>query len=373
MSTGIENKKSDGVDENIFSTKEKISEVADHQNKSVKTSTTSGYSDLNSCAESPQIEINRFFNELPIRILNSHEEPFFYLEDIAKILAIKNPRKTVANFEGREIVTLDQRQKYNIVTYKIHRGKPVRDDRKILLTEAGVYRIIFTTKSQLSGVFRDWVYDVLRQLRLTGEYKVNAELQQLKTVNETLLKENNHLKQFTDDLIKKQDKFKNLCEKLYLVEFPNNPLEIEQTNLPKFLIKKHSQKLKYNTVDNLYAYAVVLDKELKLNTPFIETDPDTNLNDLKIAHSKNTEIAKIVIDKFAPKFSYLITDKITPEILTAGTVRHSMWVRNSKESLANIDKSLLSYKSLRIKDRYNLYLCDKEKIINEMNLINVIE
>jgi hypothetical protein len=229
------------------------------------------------------------------------------------------------------------------------------------------------TRTERSAEFKKFLRDVLRQLRLTGEYKVNAELQQLKTVNETLLKENNHLKQFTDDLIKKQDKFKNLCEKLYLVEFPNNPLEIEQTNLPKSLIKKHSQKLKYNTVDNLYAYAVVLDKELKLNTPFIETDPDTNLNDLKIAHSKNTEIAKIVIDKFAPKFSYLITDKITPEILTAGTVRHSMWVRNSKESLINIDKSLISYKSLRIKDRYNLYLCDKEKIINEMNLINVIE
>ncbi len=40
-------------------------------------------------------EINRFFNELPIRILNSHEEPFFYLEDICKILGIKNPRKVI--------------------------------------------------------------------------------------------------------------------------------------------------------------------------------------------------------------------------------------------------------------------------------------
>jgi prophage antirepressor-like protein len=334
-----------------------------------KQPTTCGYDLTETNEEPPQIEINRFFNELPIRILNSHEEPFFYLEDIAKILGIKNPRKTVANFEGREIVSLEQRQKYNIVTYYKYKNTYRRNDKVILLTEAGVYRLIFTTKSQLSGVFRDWVYDVLRQLRLTGEYKVNAELQQLKTVNEQLQQKLGTLDKEIAELNKRQDKFKNLCEKLYLVEFPNNPLEIEQTNLPKSLIKKHSHKLKYNTIDNLYAYAVVLDKELKLNTQFVETSPDTNLSDLKIAHSKNTEIAKIVIDKFAPKFSYLITDKITPEILTAGTVRHSMWVRNSKESLVSIDKALLSYKSLRIKDRYNLYSCDKEKIIDTMNAV----
>jgi prophage antirepressor-like protein len=319
----------------------------------------------NSIPETSIIEINQFFNGLPIRILGSHVEPFFYAEDIGKILNIKQIRTTVKNFEPIEIVSPEQRRKHNIVTYKTD-GR--RDNTKILLTEFGLYRVMMINKSQLAEEFRHFMYKVLHELRINGFYKVNAELQQLKTINETLLNENNQLKSHNDDLIKRQDKFKNLCEKLYLVEFPNNPLEIEQTNLPKSLIKKHSKiKQKYNNIDNPYAYALTIDKELKLNTPFIETSPDTNLSDLKIAHDKNTEIAYKIIEQFAPKFSYLITDKITPDILTSGTVRHNIWVRNSKESLSIIDKSLISYKSLRIKDRYNLYLCDKSKIIDTMN------
>lgn len=340
----------------------------EHAGNSDEKRTDIGDTGMKVSTSEPEFEINRFFNNLPIRILNSHDEPFFYAEDIGKILNIKQIRATVKNFDPIEIVSLEQRQKYNIVTYKRYKNDFRRDDKMILLTEFGLYRIIMINKSELAEQFRLFMYRVLHELRITGKYKVNAELQQLKIVNETLLNENNQLKSHNDELNKRQDKFKNLCEKLYLVEFPNNPLEIEQTNLPKSLIKKHSKiKQKYNTVDNPYAYALTLDKELKLNTPFVETSPDTNLRDLKIAHEKNTQIAYKVIEQFAPKFSYLVTDKITPDILTSGTVRHNIWVRNSKESLVNIDKSLLSYKSLRIKDRYNLYLCDKSKIIDTMN------
>jgi hypothetical protein len=45
--------------------------------------------------EQPEFEINQFFNELPIRILNSHKMPFFYADDVAKVLGIKQVRHSI--------------------------------------------------------------------------------------------------------------------------------------------------------------------------------------------------------------------------------------------------------------------------------------
>jgi prophage antirepressor-like protein len=317
--------------------------------------------------EMSTFEINQFFNGLPIRILGSHVEPFFYAEDIGKILNIKRIRKTVANFDPIEIASPEQRRKHNIVTYKID-GR--RDNTKILLTEFGLYRIIMINKSELAEQFRLFMYRVLHELRINGYYKINAELQQLKTVNEELLQKTNQLESFNTELIKKQDKFKNLCEQVHLLQFTNDIWKINQ-DLPKKFSKKSGERVskKFNEINNPLMYARMLDKELNLNTPFIETDPDTNLADLKYIHNQNTQIAINVIENHAPKFSYFITDKITPELLTMGTSVHKVWVRNSKTSLDIASKQLQIYKPIHIKDRYNFYTCDKQKIIDVMNAI----
>lgn len=317
-----------------------------------------------------QFEINRFFNELPIRILNSHDEPFFYAEDIAKVLNIKNIRMSIKNFEEDEIVSFDQREKYNIVTYRRYKNSLRKDNKIILLTEFGVYRLLMNTRTEKSSEFRKFLKDVLKQLRITGKYKVNAELQQLKTVNEELLQKTNQLENFNNELIKKQDKFKNLCEQVHLLQFTNDIWKINQ-DLPKKFSKKSGERVskKFNEINQPILYARLLDKELNLNAPFIDADIDTNLSELKTIHAKNTQTAINVINNHAPKFSYLITDKITPELLTIGTAVHKVWVRNSKTALDIASKKLQIYKPIHIKDRYNFYTCDKQKIIDVMNAI----
>lgn len=134
------------------------------------------------------MEINRFFNELPIRILGTHEEPAFYAKEIGDILGIKKVRNTVANFAPREVVQRADRERLGIKTFRIYKnGKPREDPQLLLLTVRGVYRIIMNSQTQLAEQFRDWVFDVLEELRLNGKYEVEAKLQQLKTVNEELL------------------------------------------------------------------------------------------------------------------------------------------------------------------------------------------
>jgi prophage antirepressor-like protein len=93
------------------------------------------------------LEINQFFNQLPIRILNSQQLPFFYAEDVAKVLCIRNVRTSITNFTNKEIVSQDLRRKYNITTYCKYKGGVRRNDKAILLTEFGVYRLIMNSRT----------------------------------------------------------------------------------------------------------------------------------------------------------------------------------------------------------------------------------
>lgn len=270
------------------------------------------YGDKIAPQEQQPMEINRLFNELPIRILNSHEEPFFYAEDIAKVLKLTNIRMTLRMFSGREIVSPEQRQKYNITTYKLHRGHLARDDHKILLTEAGVYRLIFTTRSELSERFRDWVYDVLHEIRTRGEYKVDVEMQKLKISNEKLAAENNTLKTEIEILRKKQDEFVNLTDKIYVFEIPNDPRLIEQRNIPPEDIPSDDEAISddCNTIDNWELYCRMF--------------PDEN-------------------DR-TPPFTYKITAIPKPNDFAAFALRYEVYVRSSIDTLKLLEDKLYEYR-----------------------------
>jgi hypothetical protein len=73
--------------------------------------------------------------------------------DIATAAGIKRIRKTIGNFTGDELVSLDQRKQYSITTYKTHRGKPVPDNRKQLFTEKGLKRFLCNSRSIESAEF----------------------------------------------------------------------------------------------------------------------------------------------------------------------------------------------------------------------------
>ncbi len=174
------------------------------------------YTNKDSVIDQPEFEINRFFNELPIRILNSHQMPFFYAEDVARVLGIKRIKNSLRDLTEKEMVSQAIRQRYNITTYKKYKNTIRRDNKMILLTEFGVYRLIINSKSQLADKFRDFVYDVLYQLRTVGEYNIKAELDQLKTINETNLAEIGTLRQIIEKKDKKLFQFKNFYNEIVL-------------------------------------------------------------------------------------------------------------------------------------------------------------
>lgn len=343
------------IDEKSFS---EISEMSD-EDEIDHSAPGNGMEELG--INQQEIEINHFFNELPIRILNSHQFPFFYAEDVAKVLGFKSIRKGLANFTEKEIVSADLRKKYNIITYKKYKNGMRKDNKMILLTEFGVYRLIMTSRSQLADKFRDFIYDVLYQLRTAGEYKIKAELEQLQITNE--LKQRD-----IDRLQSKISQFKNLCDEIVLIEFPNDPYELLPSNVPKSMLKKSTVlRKKQNSIDDPVPHALRLAQELGkvLDLVDITSAPTT---EWKTIHNDNISKAHTFIREYTPPNSYLVTSKPSNEQLTAGNVVHRVYVKDRLAAMRKLS-ALTNLKPDNVSSKGNWFSCDKQKIIEAMDAI----
>ena len=110
--------------------------------------------------------INTWFNNLPIRIIGTPDEPFFYAADIAAVLGIKNVSMSIKNFDQEDIVSPEMRARYNLITYKQYKKGPRQDDSVVLLTEDGAYRLIFGSRCVLAREFRRHIAAIIREARL---------------------------------------------------------------------------------------------------------------------------------------------------------------------------------------------------------------
>ena len=102
---------------------------------------------------------NTWFNDLPVRIIGTPEEPFFYARDIADILGIKKISTSIKNFDKTELVTSEMRAHHNLLTYKKYRDEMRRDDSIILLTENGVSRLLSNSRTPAAEKLRSLLDD----------------------------------------------------------------------------------------------------------------------------------------------------------------------------------------------------------------------
>jgi prophage antirepressor-like protein len=132
-----------------------------------------------------QFTINGFFNNLPIRIIGSPEEPFFYASDVGAVLGIKNISVSIKNFDETEIVTPDVRAQYQLATYRKYKDELRRDDSVILLTEHGVHRLVMNSRNDIAKEFKKYIYQLIKNTRLAERQKLKVipqnDLEELKT------------------------------------------------------------------------------------------------------------------------------------------------------------------------------------------------
>lgn len=119
--------------------------------------------------------VNRFFNELPIRVIGTNENPFFYASDIGAVLGIVNVHTSIKGFDDDEIVTPAVRQQHNLITYQKCGNTMRQNSSVVLLTELGVYRLIINSQSPLSKQFRTFIFDIIKETRLAEIVKLNIQ------------------------------------------------------------------------------------------------------------------------------------------------------------------------------------------------------
>lgn len=100
------------------------------------------------------------FNNNEIRVIDKNGEPWFIAKDVAEILCISNHRDTVNGYPEKE---------KDAVGITDSMG---RNQNAIIISEAGLYRMIFQSRKKEAEKFKDWVFEsVLPAIRKTGEYK----------------------------------------------------------------------------------------------------------------------------------------------------------------------------------------------------------
>jgi prophage antirepressor-like protein len=101
----------------------------------------------------------------PITIIGTYENPLFKASDIAEILGIVNIRQNIVSFNDT------QRVIQKIIT-------PGGEQNIIFLTELGLYKLLFRSNKPIAEKFQNWTAGVIKEIRITGEYKLKKELEE---------------------------------------------------------------------------------------------------------------------------------------------------------------------------------------------------
>ncbi len=128
-----------------------------------------------------------------ITIKGTHEEPLFRATDIGAVLDIVTIRTTIKDFDETEKVC------HTVNTL----GGP---QEVTFLTEKGLYQVLFTSRKPIAKLFRNWVCEVIKEIRLKNLYEYQEKLvhydEQLKLKDAQIIdiiaqREQNILKNFS--------------------------------------------------------------------------------------------------------------------------------------------------------------------------------
>lgn len=92
------------------------------------------------------------------------DDPLFRASDVGVVLDMVNIRATIVDFddsEKRAVNTVDSTGRMQDVTF---------------LTEKGLYKVLFRSRKPIAQKFQNWVCDVIKEIRVTGIYNMQKEI-----------------------------------------------------------------------------------------------------------------------------------------------------------------------------------------------------
>lgn len=225
-----------------------------------------------------------------ITIKGTQVDPLFRASDIGLILDLTNINRAIQYFDDSE--------KQLIVT-NTNGG----EQQISYLTEKGLYKILFKSNKPIAATFQNWICDVIKEIRLTGMYSLQKQLEEKDEETKKRLKEKD------DELKEKDEETKRLLEEteqlkktnldipsiyIYNVDSRIEPPELKigyTLNVYK-RIKPYKQVCKYGKLE----YSQVIYSN-NINT--IENFIHCLLNDFKIqdeVFKLDLEEAKLIIN-----------------------------------------------------------------------------
>ena len=103
-------------------------------------------------------EIVKVYKNSPVRIVEKGGEPWFVAKDVCDILALGNPRSSIA------LLDEDERGVHSMDT-------PSGKQEMGIISEAGLYSLILRSRKPEAKAFKRWVtHEVLPSIRKSGAY-----------------------------------------------------------------------------------------------------------------------------------------------------------------------------------------------------------
>jgi prophage antirepressor-like protein len=141
-----------------------------------------------------------------INIQGTVEDPLFQANQICDLLGIKSFRSHIDDF------TEEHR-----VLCQINTCKGLKN--VIYLTELGLYKLLGRSRKDIAAKFQNWIVKVIKEIRITGMYKLNEEKEVDKKLlenNQNIINNRTFIKAFHNKNVIYICKFKNIDEKFII-------------------------------------------------------------------------------------------------------------------------------------------------------------
>jgi prophage antirepressor-like protein len=164
------------------------------------------------------MEIVKAFNNnelyTNITIKGTIENPLFRASDIGEILGFNNIRQSIKDYDNTEkdaVTTGDATGRNQSITF---------------LTEKGLYKLLFKSRKPIAEKFQNWVCDVIKEIRLTGTYNLEKQLEDAK--NEIIQIEETHKTELDTKVQREREQillreFKTICGMVYIIKVKTHP------------------------------------------------------------------------------------------------------------------------------------------------------
>jgi prophage antirepressor-like protein len=151
-----------------------------------------------------QIDMSLSFNDNSIRIVGTPDKPLFVVKDICNILGLSNTTEVIRHLPVNWQSSI-----------QLNSAPGTRAQNMSLVSESGLYKIIMNSRKPIAQPFQEFVCDeILPSIRKTGEYKLQAIIDENKRLEEEKQTLHEEKETLTNEIDQKEEKINSLNKRV---------------------------------------------------------------------------------------------------------------------------------------------------------------